>query len=64
MADPPIEQLDLLHTDYAGILGSSYPTLELQLLRLGIDPAFRPHRKQFPRQPCAKNPILPNSGLL
>ena len=34
------EQLDLLDTDYADILASSiYPALELQLLRLGIDPA-------------------------
>ena len=40
MTDPPIEQLDLLDTDYADILtSSSYPALELQLLRLGIDPA-------------------------
>lgn len=27
-------------------------------------PGIRPHHKQFPRQPCAKNRILPNSGLL
>jgi hypothetical protein len=40
MTDPPIEQLDLLDTDYADILASSsYPALELQLLRLGIDRA-------------------------
>jgi hypothetical protein len=40
MTDPPIEQLDLLDIDYADILASSsYPALELQLLRLGIDPA-------------------------
>ena len=39
MTDPRIEQLDLLDTDYADILAhSSYPALELQLLRLGIDP--------------------------
>jgi hypothetical protein len=39
MIDPPIEQLDLLDTDYADILASSnYPALELQLFRLGIDP--------------------------
>jgi hypothetical protein len=38
MTDPSIEQLDLLDTDYADILASSsYPALELQLLRLGID---------------------------
>ena len=39
MADPPIEQLDLLDTDYAGILGSSYPTLELQLVWFKVDAA-------------------------
>ncbi|MEG4087903.1 hypothetical protein [Microcoleus sp. Pol12B4] len=40
MTDSPIEQLDLLDTDYADILtSSSYPALELQLVRLGIDPA-------------------------
>jgi hypothetical protein len=40
MTDPPLEPLDLLDTDYADILASSnYPALELQLLRLGIDPA-------------------------
>ena len=40
MTDPPLKQLDLLDTDYADILASSnYPALELQLLRLGIDPA-------------------------
>jgi hypothetical protein len=40
MTDRPIEQLDLLDTDYADILASSsYLTLKLQLLRLGIDPA-------------------------
>ena len=40
MTDSPIEPLDLLDTDYADILASSsYPALELQLLRLGIDPA-------------------------
>jgi hypothetical protein len=39
MTDSPIEQLDLLDTDYADILAcSNYPALELQLLRLGIDP--------------------------
>lgn len=40
MTDSPLEQIDLLDTDYADILASSsYPALELQLLRLGIDPA-------------------------
>lgn len=40
MTDSPIEQLDLLDTDYADILtSSSYPALELQLVRLGINPA-------------------------
>jgi len=39
MTGPPIEQMDLLDTDYADILASSnYPALEVQLLRLGIDP--------------------------
>jgi len=39
MADSPLEQINLLDTDYADILASSnYPALELQLLRLGIDP--------------------------
>ncbi len=39
MTDSPVEPLDLLDTDYADILASSsYPALELQLLRLGIDP--------------------------
>jgi hypothetical protein len=39
MTDPPIEQRDFLDTNYADILASSsYPALELQLLRLGIDP--------------------------
>ena len=39
MTDPPIEQLDLLDTDYAEILtSSSDPSFELQLVRLGIDP--------------------------
>lgn len=37
MTEPPFEQLDLLDTHYADILASSsYPALELQLLRLGI----------------------------
>ncbi len=40
MTDWPIEQINLLDTDYADILASNgYPALELQLLRLGIDPA-------------------------
>jgi len=40
MTDSLIEPLDLLDTDYADILAhSSYPALELQLVRLGIDPA-------------------------
>ena len=40
MTESPIEPLDVLDTDYADILAnSSYPPFELQLLRLGIDPA-------------------------
>jgi hypothetical protein len=40
MTDPPIEQLDLLDTDYADILASSrYPALELQLVKSGINPS-------------------------
>ncbi|MEG3941726.1 hypothetical protein QT995_26765 [Microcoleus sp. S36b_A3] len=40
MTDSPLEPLDLLDTDYADILAnSSHPSFELQLVRLGIDPA-------------------------
>jgi hypothetical protein len=40
MTDPPIEQLDLLDTDYADILASSsYPALELQLVRFEVNAA-------------------------
>ncbi|MEG4585420.1 hypothetical protein QUA54_09405 [Microcoleus sp. MOSTC5] len=40
MTDPPIEPLDLLDTDCADILASSsYPALELQLVRFGVDTA-------------------------
>lgn len=40
MTDSPLEQIDLLDTDYADILAnSSHPPFELQLVRLGIDPA-------------------------
>lgn len=40
MTNFPLEPIDLLDTDYADILASSnYPVLELQLLRLGVDPA-------------------------
>ena len=40
MTDSPLEPLDLLDTDYADILAnSSLPPFELQLVRLGIDPA-------------------------
>lgn len=40
ITDSPLEPIDLLDTDYADILASSnYPELEIQLLRLGIDPA-------------------------
>ncbi len=38
MTDPPIEQLDLLDTDYTDILANSnLPSLEMQLIKLGID---------------------------
>jgi hypothetical protein len=38
MTDSPLEPLDLLDTDYAGILAnSSHPTFEMQLVRSGID---------------------------
>jgi hypothetical protein len=40
MTDSPLEPIDLLDTDYADILAnSSYPALELQLLRIGVDSA-------------------------
>ena len=40
MTNSPIEPLDLLDTDYADILGnSSNSSLELRLVRLGIDSA-------------------------
>lgn len=40
MTDSPLEPLDLLDTDYADILAnSSHPSFELQLVRLGIEPA-------------------------
>ena len=40
MTDSPLEPLDLLDTDYADILArSSDPAFELQLVRLGINPA-------------------------
>lgn len=40
MTDPSLEQIDLLDTDCADILAhSSLPPFELQLVRLGIDPA-------------------------
>jgi hypothetical protein len=42
MTDPPIEQLDLLDTDYADILASSnYPALELQLW-------YQKNRRRYP----------------
>ena len=40
MTDSPIEQIDLLDTDYADILAnSSHPAFELQLVRFGVDAA-------------------------
>jgi hypothetical protein len=38
MTDSPIEPLDLLDTDYTDILANSnLPSLEMQLIKLGID---------------------------
>ena len=38
MTDSPLEQLDLLDTDYADILAhSSHPAFEMQLVRFGVD---------------------------
>lgn len=40
MTDSPIEQINLLDTDYADILAhSSDPSFELQLVRFGVDTA-------------------------
>ena len=39
MTDWPIEQINLLDTDYADILASSDPSFELQLVRFGVDAA-------------------------
>jgi hypothetical protein len=40
MTGSPLEQINLLDTDYADILAnSSHPPFELQLVRSGIDPA-------------------------
>jgi hypothetical protein len=40
MTDSPLEQIDLLDTDYADILAhSSDPSFELQLVRFGVDAA-------------------------
>jgi hypothetical protein len=44
MTDSPIEQINLLDTDYADILAnSSHPPFELQLVRLGIEPNSSTH---------------------
>jgi len=38
MTDSPLEQINLLDTDYADILAnSSHPAFEMQLVRSGID---------------------------
>ena len=65
MTDPPLEQLDLLDTDYADILASSsYPALELRLLGLGVDPAsarsrdFHTHREIFCFVGCQSHLML------
>ncbi|MEG3920677.1 hypothetical protein QUA07_16305 [Microcoleus sp. T3_A4] len=40
MTDSPLEQINLLDTDYADILAnSSHPAFEMQLVRFGIDAA-------------------------
>ncbi len=40
MTDSPLEQINLLDTDYADILAnSSHPAFEMQLVRSGIDAA-------------------------
>ncbi|MEG4521087.1 MULTISPECIES: hypothetical protein [unclassified Microcoleus] len=40
MTDLPLEQINLLDTDYADILArSSHPSFELQLVRFGVDAA-------------------------
>ncbi|MEG4007670.1 hypothetical protein QUA41_17420 [Microcoleus sp. Pol11C1] len=40
MTDSPLEQIDLLDTDYADILAnSSHPAFEMQLVRFGVDTA-------------------------
>ena len=40
MTDWPLEQINLLDTDYADILASSsHPSLELQLVKSGINPS-------------------------
>ncbi len=40
MTDSPLEQINLLDTDYADILAnSSHPAFEMQLIKLGIDAA-------------------------
>ncbi|MEG4407215.1 hypothetical protein [Microcoleus sp. MON2_D5] len=40
MTDSPLEQINLLDTDYADILAnSSHPAFEMQLVRFGVDTA-------------------------
>jgi len=40
MTDSPLEQINLLDTDYADILAhSSHPAFEMQLVRFGINAA-------------------------
>jgi hypothetical protein len=40
MTDSPLEQINLLDTDYANILAnSSDPSFELQLVKSGINPS-------------------------
>jgi hypothetical protein len=40
MTDSPLEQINLLDTDYADILAhSSHPSFEMQLVKSGINPS-------------------------
>jgi hypothetical protein len=55
-----IEPINFLDTDYAGILASSnYPALELQLLRLEIDPAGARTTSNFLASGAPQKPETP-----
>ncbi len=48
MTDSPLEQIDLLDTDYADILAnSSHPSFEMQLVKSGIDLAVARIKTNF-----------------